>query len=156
MLPEAWGGVRVLAARRGPAVSHGALSRLVVGAWVVASATASPAAPPARPLPPADASLTVPGFSIERDTFAFRNDIAAKNPDRDDLYAHYCFVLARSARQFLQFARFDPAAPPLDRAAYVERVRRIVAYSPWRPALPPDDRVLIPGYADRDEVSRRQ
>ncbi len=146
----------VIAALRRTAVSHGALSRLLVGALVVTFATACASAPPASPLPPADASLTVPGFSIARDTFAFRNDIAAKNPDRDDLYAHYCFVLARSARQFFQFARFDPAAPRLDRAAYVERVRRIVAYPPWRAALPPDDRVVIPGYANLREFSREQ
>ncbi len=136
-------------------VPQGAFSRLVVAAFVLAFASACASAP-ARPAPRADASLVVPGFSLERDTFAFRNDIAAKHPDRDDLYAHYCFVLARSARQFFQFARFDPAAPPLDPAAYVERVRRIVAYRPWRDALPPDDRVVIPGYASLREFSRAQ
>jgi hypothetical protein len=146
----------LIAALRRSTVPHDALSRLVVAALVVTFATACASAPPARPLPPPDASLTVAGFSIARDTFAFRNDIAAKNPDRDDLYAHYCFVLARSARQFFQFARFDPAAPRLDHAAYVERVRRVVAYAPWGAALPADDRVVIPGYPSLRAFSRAE
>ena len=128
------------------------LSRLILAAMIGTFASACASAP-TRPLPPADATLTVPGFAVERDTFAFRNDIAAKHPDRDDLYAHYCFVLARGARQFFQAARFDPAAPRLDHAGYVERVRRIAAYRPWHPALPPDDRVVIPGYANLREFS---
>ena len=123
---------------------------------MIGTVAAACASAPARPAPPADATLTVPGFAIERDTFAFRNDIAAKHPDRDDLYAHYCFVLARGARQFFQAARFDAAAPRLDHAAYVERVRRIVDYRPWHAALPPDDRVVIPGYPNLREFSRAE
>jgi hypothetical protein len=142
-----------LIARPRSAVPQGVFSRLLVAALVVTFASACASAP-ARPVPRADAPLTVPGFSVERDTFAFRNDIAAKNPDREDLYAHYCFVLARGARQFFQFARFDATAPRLDRAAYVERVRQVVRYPPWQAALPPDDRVLIPGYASLREFSR--
>jgi hypothetical protein len=144
-----------LIARPRSAVSEGVLSRLIVAAVIVTFASACASAP-ARPQARPDATLTVPGFSIERDTFAFRNDIAAKHPDRDDLYAHYCFVLARGARQFFQFARFDPAAPRLDHAGYVDRVRRVVARRAWDPALPPDDRVVIPGYASLREFSRAE
>jgi hypothetical protein len=93
-------------------------------------------------------------FSFERDTFAFRNDVRAFYPERDDLYANYCFVLARGLRQFFLFARFDPGAPRLDRAAYVERVRRVAARAPWHAPIPPEDRVVIPGYANLREFSR--
>ena len=47
----------------------------------------------------------VPGFSFAADTFAFPNDIRARNADRDDLYANYCFVLARGLRNELKAAK---------------------------------------------------
>ena len=131
-------------------------SRLVAIASIVIVVTACASAPPAGSVARTDGPLAVPGFSIERDTFTFRNDIAAKNPDRDDLYAHYCFVLAKGARQFFQFARFDAAGERLDHAGYVERVRRVVQHSPWQPALAPDDRIVIPGYASLREFSRAE
>ena len=134
------------------AIPQGIFSRLVV-ATLVLTFTAACASAPARSQSPADAPLNVPGFSIDRDTFAFRNWIAEKYPDHDELYAHYCFVLARAARQFFQNARFDPTAPRLDHAAYVERVRRVVARAAWEPALPADDRVVIPGYTNLREFS---
>jgi len=137
------------------AVPQRVFSRLVIAAMVLTLAAACASAP-ARSVTRIDAPRSVPDFSIARDTFAFRNDIAAKHPDRDDLYAHYCFVLARGARQFFQFARFDPTAPRLDHAGYVERVRRVVARSAWKPALPPDDRVVIPGYENLREFSRAE
>jgi hypothetical protein len=99
---------------------------------------------------------SVPGFSFVADTFAFPNDIRARNPDREDLYANYCFVLARAVRQFFAFARFDPRAPRLSPEAYVERVRQIAGRPPWGPPSAPDDRVLIPGYASLREFSREQ
>jgi hypothetical protein len=118
---------------------------------VVGAACASGRVPPA---PPTGAATTaVPGFSFATDTFAFRNDIQARNPDAEDLYAHYCFVLARSLRQFFAFARFDPSAPRLPADAYVERVRQVVTRAPWEPAARPDDRVVIPGYADLRALS---
>jgi hypothetical protein len=148
--------LNLIAALRRSAVRRGSFSRLVVVASVVTFATACASVPPARSVPGTDVPLTIPGFSIERDTFAFRNDIAAKNPEREDLYAHYCFVLAKGARQFFQFARFEATAARLDRAGYVERVRQVVRYAPWHAALPPDDRVVIPGYASLREFSRAE
>src|SRR5438094_4259150 len=79
-------------------------------------------------LPPeggADARGAAPEFSFSRDTFAFANLIRARHPDGDDLYANYCFVLARGLRQFKQFARFDPTLPRLDHAGYVALVRPV-------------------------------
>jgi hypothetical protein len=96
----------------------------------------------------------VPGFDFATDTFSFPNEIRARNPDRDDLYANYCFVLARGLRQFFLFARFDPSAPPLSAAEYAERVRAVAAHSPWEPAAPPDERIVIPGYASLRDFSR--
>ena len=45
------------------------------------------------------------------DTFAFRNDIRWKNPGKIDMYANYCFVMARGVTQFHRFARFAPPRP---------------------------------------------
>ncbi len=109
-----------------------------------------------RPPPPSSAAAVptaVPAFSFATDTFAFPNQVRAKNRDADDLYANYCFVMARSLRQFFAFARFDPSAPRLDHDAYVERIRQVVARAPWEPVPPPDDRVVIPGYANLRALS---
>ena len=124
---------------------------LMLGVAAVSAACATGTPPPARPL--AEATVTTPGFRFAADTFAFQNDVRAHDPDRPDLYANYCFVLARGLRQFFQFARFDPAAPRLDHDGYVERVRRLVSHAPWEPALAPDDRVVIPGYPNLREFS---
>jgi hypothetical protein len=115
---------------------------LVLALGTAACASGTLPSPPAGP-PQAQA---VPAFSFAADTFAFRNDVWARNPDAENLYAHYCFVLARTLRQFFAFARFDPAAPRLDYDGYVSRVRDVVARPPWAPVPPLDDRILIPGY----------
>ena len=98
----------------------------------------------------------VAGFSFAADTFAFPNEIRARHPDRDDLYANYCFVLARGLRQFFQFARFDASLPPLDHDRYVDLVRAVAALPPWERGPMGSARVLIPGYANLREFSRAQ
>ncbi|MBI4635912.1 MAG: hypothetical protein HY727_06130 [Candidatus Rokubacteria bacterium] len=113
------------------------------------------------PLEPGDASRAASapattGFSFVTDTFAFPNEIRARNPDRPDLYANYCFVLARGVRQFFQFARFDPLARRLDHDGYARLVRRLAAKAPWDPALPPGERIVIPGYANLYRFSRAE
>jgi hypothetical protein len=104
-------------------------------------------------------------FRFEEDRFAFANELvwiyerAAgdrravrwRSPPSD--YTHRCFVLARSALQFLQAARFDPSLPAADDATYRELVRRVVRTDPRRPP-PPGERVTIPGYASLYELSR--
>ena len=102
--------------------------------------------------PPAPAALAAPDaavadFAFARDTFAFANEVRAFADDRDDLYANYCFVVARGLRQFFQFARFDPAAPRLDRAGYLARVRQVVEES-----IEPAARVRHGG--DREDSTR--
>ena len=137
-----------------------ALNIVIPRAVFLAAATALlTAACVTRPLPVHTAGapverVGVAPFAFERDTFAFPNEIRARNPDAEDLYANYCFVLARGLRQFAQFARFDPALPRLDQAGYVARVREVAAREPWEPPLPPQERVVIPGYASLREFSR--
>ena len=64
--------------------------------------------------------------------------IGARHPDAPDIYAHYCFVLARAVRQFTQFARFEPSLPRSITTRYVERVEQVVARpAPWEPPCRP-------------------
>jgi len=126
--------------------------RLAVLVLAVLAAACAPA--PARPAAiVAPDVASVPGFSFETDTFAFPNQIRARNPGVPGLYAHHCFVLARSLRQFHQFARFDPAAPRLSHAEYERLVRAVVARAPWRAPVRAEDRVVIPGFANLRELS---
>jgi hypothetical protein len=132
---------------------RGALLGLVATLAAVACASAPAPQRAAR----AEGVVTAPvgpsGFVFARDTFAFPNEIRARHPDVEDLYANYCFVLARSMRQFFQFARFDPVAAKLDHAGYVQRVRDLAQHPPWAASLPPDARVVIPGYANLRDFS---
>jgi hypothetical protein len=105
---------------------------------------------------PDGARVAAPGFEFARDTFTFRNEIRSRHPDVEDLYANYCFVLAKGLRQFLLFARFDPAGPKLAPEAYAARVRQVAAHPPWHAPLPPEDRVVIPGYANLRDFSRAE
>ena len=126
---------------------------LVLGVALLLAACAS--IPPAPSAAHPDGAR-VDGFSFASDTFAFPNEIRARHPDRDDLYANYCFVLARGVRQFHRFARFEPAASRLEHDAYVQRVRAVAARAPWEPPAAAEDRVVIPGYANLREFSRAQ
>jgi hypothetical protein len=142
--------------RRAPA-SVALVSRVALVLLAVALGASGCAASSRTPRTDALAtSAATPGFVFARDTFAFRNEIRSLHPDVEDLYANYCFVLAKGLRQFFQAARFDPDAPKLDHAGYVERVRAIAEHPPWEPALAPDVRVVIPGYADLREFSAAQ
>jgi hypothetical protein len=69
-------------------------------------------------------------------------------------YYQHCFVMARSARQFFDNARFDPSLPPVDDSIYREGIRRVVKASPRRP-LPEAQKVIFPGYADLRSFSRQ-
>src|SRR5215471_3943986 len=104
------------------------------------------------------AARPVAGASIRFgvDTFAFANEIRSRNPDKPDLYANYCFVMARAVTQFHRFARFDPAQPRVEPAAYAQLVSEVVARGPWEDSLPADQRVVIPGYVSLHELSAAQ
>ena len=101
------------------------------------------------PVPP-------PTIRFGVDTFSFPNESRAKNEGKPDLYANYCFVMARAINQFQRFARFDPAAPRLTEAAYEERVEQVIARPPWHDPLPADERVVIPGYASLYDFSKEE
>jgi hypothetical protein len=127
---------------------------MAVGVALLATACAS--VEPAPSVALREHRAVVPGFAFANDTFAFPNDIRARNTDRDDLYANYCFVLARALRQFFAFARFEPTTGRLSSDAYVERVRAIAAQPPWQLPPPGGDRIVIPGYANLREFSEGQ
>ena len=97
-----------------------------------------------------------PSLRFGVDTFAFRNDIRWKNPGKVDMYANYCFVMARGVTQFHRFARFAPELPRVEPDAYVALVEEVVSHSPWEDPLPPAERVVIPGYASLHEFSAAQ
>jgi hypothetical protein len=106
-------------------------------------------------------------FSFPEDSFAFENELAweygfdeagqwthrPREPKPD--YAHHCFAMARSARQFRQYAVFDPAQPALDEEGYAQLIRRVVTTNPRR-TLPPEEQIVIPGYANLREFSQSQ
>ena len=98
-------------------------------------------------------------FQFERDTFAYANELVweyrldeASNTmttfrnDPPPTYAHRCFVMVRSVRQFLYHARFDPELPVAEAQTYRRRIRQVVSRSPRR-SSPEAERVVIPGYA---------
>jgi hypothetical protein len=104
-------------------------------------------------------------FRFEQDSFAFANELVwaydfdaggtwrALGRDEDVEYIHRCFVLARSARQFFQHARFDPGLPALPEEELASLVRRVVTTSPRR-RLPEEMRIVIPGFTSLRELSR--
>jgi hypothetical protein len=102
------------------------------------------------------ARIPGPTLRFGVDTFAFANENRVKYRGKPDLYANWCFVMARAVTQFHRFARFDPAAAPLTADEYTERVRRVTARPPWHAAPPPDERVVIPGYGSLHELSSGQ
>ena len=82
-------------------------------------------------------------FQFERDTFAFPNELIWEyrldpttgqaitfRREPPPTYAHHCFVLIRSARQFLYHARFDPTQPVADAATYDRLIRAVVSRNP--------------------------
>ena len=103
-------------------------------------------------------------FRYDTDTFAFANETvwnyvngsvqaepgsAARKRD----YTRRCFVVTRAAVQFWKFARFDPHAAPLSAAQLADHIREVTGRSVWLPALPPDQRIVFPGYASLHALS---
>ena len=100
------------------------------------------------------------GFDFNADTFAYPNELVweyhfdpatgkgwtqKRNPP--PTYAHHCFPVVRSARQFLFQARFDPEAAVLSDAEYSERIEAVARRDPN--AGPSSvNRIIIPGFAN--------
>jgi hypothetical protein len=115
-------------------------------------------------LPRASAVTAV--FDFDRDTFAFQNATVLKYHDgiaffrpkseADDpanKYTRRCFVMTRTVMQFRKFARFDPAAAPLNDQQLAKRIRAVVHIESWRESLPDNQRIVFPGYANLREIS---
>jgi hypothetical protein len=106
-------------------------------------------------------------FNFNHDTFAFANATVFKyykgiaflrasseKKDPATAYNRRCFVMTRAAMQFHKFARFDPHGWPLDDRTLAARIRKVVRRAPWREALPLNERIVFPGYANLREMSK--
>ena len=105
-------------------------------------------------------------LSFQNDTFAFQNATVLKYKnglptlqrklasDPANQYTRRCFVMSRSVVQFRKFARFEPRGAALDDKQLARRIRAIARHRPWVPALPEDQRVVFPGYANLREMSK--
>src|SRR2546430_5778959 len=102
------------------------------------------------------------GFNFQRDTLSFANwtvftyengHIVSHKNQFGHHYSRRCFVMTRAVAQFYKFARFEPNAPKLDENELHKRIRAVTRKSPWHDPLPPEKRIVIPGYRNLREVS---
>ena len=103
-------------------------------------------------------------FDFSTDTFAFANeliweyrfDAAGKTTicrnDPPPRYAHHCFVVVRSARQFFLHATFRADVPAVDDTTYGKLIRAVVARSPQK-ASSPDEQIIFPGFSNLRQFS---
>jgi hypothetical protein len=103
-------------------------------------------------------------FRYDTDTFAFANETvwnyvngsvqseSTQQAQKRD-YTRRCFAVTRAAVQFWTFARFDPMAPALSRDELAARIRSVTERSAWLPALPHEQRIVFPGYANLRQIS---
>jgi hypothetical protein len=106
-------------------------------------------------------------FDFYSDAFAYPNELVwvyeydangkwtTRQRDPKPTYAQHCFVVARSALQFLNNARFAPELPLADEKTYRRLIRKVVATNP-RKSLPEKDKIVIPGYANLRQFSEMQ
>src|SRR5690242_20967430 len=106
-----------------------------------------------------------PGFDFNRDTRSFANwtvfsyengRIVSHKNQYGHHYSRRCFVMTRAVAQFYKFARFEPTAPKADDNELRKRIRAITRKAPWHDALPPEKRIVIPGYRNLRELSTGQ
>lgn len=106
-------------------------------------------------------------FDFQKDTFSYANDLTwvyhfdangkwvhERREPRPDYHQH-CFVVARSARQFFQNARFDPSQPMATESTYRRLIYRVVSVDPDY-SLPDAEKIVIPGYANLRDFSAAQ
>ena len=106
-------------------------------------------------------------FAFKQDTFGFVNSTvfdysegyarvrkADPSKEKSKPYTRRCFVMSRAALQFHKFARFDPDGTPLDDKELAARIRLVARTRPWHEALPPEKRIVFPGYADLRALSK--
>jgi len=105
-------------------------------------------------------------FVFERDGFAYANELVweyepdpatgkmntrPREPKPD--YTHHCFVMARAARQFFDFAEFRATEPKVNESIYRQRVKEVIGRNP-RSDPARRDPVVIPGYPNLRAFSR--
>lgn len=103
-------------------------------------------------------------FQFERETFAFANSTVFEYRDgvivrrgrkeKSDRYTRRCFVMSRAAMQFHKFARFDSRRATVDDKELARRIRNVARRQPWNPALPENERIVFPGYANLRQMSK--
>src|SRR5438874_11117035 len=104
-------------------------------------------------------------FDFFRDTFAFRNElvwqylidektgaVTTRKNDPAPTYAHHCFVLARSAKQFFLHARFDASQPQTSESAYAQKIRQLLKRHVAHESSE-HDRIVFPGFNGLREFS---
>lgn len=113
----------------------------------------------------ANGDVPGPAFRFGRDTFSFANETVyiyangyaekrvLKAGEKPPAFVLHCFVMSRAAEQFRNFARFEPSQPPPDDRELAKIVRRVTGRGAWRSPLPPEKRIVIPGYADLRALS---
>lgn len=106
-------------------------------------------------------------FIFDQDTFSYANELVweyrfdeqgkwtSRHREPKPDYTHRCFVVARSAKQFLQHARFDPDRPKAGADTYRRLIHQVISTSP-RKELPEGRKIVIPGYANLREFSEEQ
>ncbi len=105
-------------------------------------------------------------FNFQSDTFAFANELkrvyhvdpitgtqtsTRQIPPAE--YSLHCFVVARTARQFFDHARFDPKLPLADETTYHHLIQQVLQRS-LRQESAEADKIVIPGYANLRDFSR--
>src|SRR5947199_6357927 len=101
-------------------------------------------------------------FNYNRDTLSFANwtvftyengHVVSHKNQFGHHYSRRCFVMTRTVEQFYKFACFEPNAPKLDENELHKRIRAVTRKSPWQDPLPPETRIVIPGYRNLRELS---
>ena len=104
-------------------------------------------------------------FDFYADTFSYTNELvweyqfdprtgkaSTRKNEPPPGYAHHCFVVVRSARQFFLHGAFLPERQAMETSGYQEIIRLITGRSACRPSAPAD-RIAIPGFASLRQFS---
>jgi hypothetical protein len=111
------------------------------------------------------ADRTPRAFEFYTDTFSYPNELVwnyqfdpqtgnagIRKNDPPPSYAHHCFVVVRSARQFFLHGNWAPEREAIDTNGYRKIVRSITGRSASRPSAP-GERIPIPGFASLRQFS---
>lgn len=98
-------------------------------------------------------------FDFQKDTFSYANELVwdysynqegkwvSKPHEPKPDYTHHCFVVARTTKQFFNYAQFDASQPQTNSATYRKLVLEVVSINPRRDAQQ-THKIIIPGYPD--------